>query len=58
MNRILIALALAATLGQAASGADNTTTDRTHRCFPLQEIVAAFKYFESQKHFGKVCLEL
>jgi NADPH:quinone reductase-like Zn-dependent oxidoreductase len=28
------------------------------RCFPLQEIVAAFKYFESQKHFGKVCLEL
>ena len=28
------------------------------RCFLLQEIVAAFKYFESQKHFGKVCLEL
>lgn len=28
------------------------------RSFPLQEIVAAFKYFESQKHFGKVCLEL
>src|SRR5258706_9577539 len=28
------------------------------RCFPLQEIVAAFKYYESQKHFGKVCLEL
>src|SRR5437588_7852741 len=28
------------------------------RRFPLQEIVAAFKYFESQKHFGKVCLEL
>jgi NADPH:quinone reductase-like Zn-dependent oxidoreductase len=28
-----------------------------HR-FPLQEIVAAFKYFESKKHFGKVCLEL
>ena len=28
------------------------------RSFPLQEIVAAFKYYESQKHFGKVCLEL
>ena len=28
------------------------------RLFPLQEIVAAFKYFESQKHFGKVCLQL
>ncbi len=27
------------------------------RRFPLQEIVAAFKYYESQKHFGKVCLE-
>ena len=28
------------------------------RSFPLQEIAAAFKYYESQKHFGKVCLEL
>jgi len=28
------------------------------RQFPLHEIVAAFKYFESQKHFGKVCLDL
>jgi NADPH:quinone reductase-like Zn-dependent oxidoreductase len=28
------------------------------RRFPLQEIVAAFKYYESQQHFGKVCLEL
>jgi NADPH:quinone reductase-like Zn-dependent oxidoreductase len=28
------------------------------RCFPLQEIAAAFAYYESQKHFGKVCLEL
>jgi len=27
------------------------------RRFPLQEIVAAFRYYESQKHFGKVCLE-
>ncbi|MEO5756526.1 MAG: zinc-binding dehydrogenase [Mesorhizobium sp.] len=27
------------------------------RCFPLQEIGAAFAYYESQKHFGKVCLE-
>jgi len=29
MNRILIALALAATLGHAASGTDNITTNRT-----------------------------
>jgi NADPH:quinone reductase-like Zn-dependent oxidoreductase len=28
------------------------------RSFPMQEIVGAFKYYESQKHFGKVCLEL
>ena len=28
------------------------------RRFLLQEIAAAFKYYESQKHFGKVCLEL
>ena len=28
------------------------------RCFPLEEIVAAFRRYESQKHFGKVCLEL
>ena len=28
------------------------------RRFLLEEIVAAFKYFESQKHFGKVCLEV
>lgn len=28
------------------------------RSFPLEEIAAAFKYYESQKHFGKVCLEL
>jgi len=28
------------------------------RSFPLQEIVAAFKHYESQKHFGKVCLKL
>jgi NADPH:quinone reductase-like Zn-dependent oxidoreductase len=26
--------------------------------FLLQEIVASFKYFESQNHFGKVCLQL
>jgi NADPH:quinone reductase-like Zn-dependent oxidoreductase len=26
--------------------------------FPLQEIDAAFRYFESQKHLGKVCLQL
>jgi NADPH:quinone reductase-like Zn-dependent oxidoreductase len=28
------------------------------RRFPLQEIGAAFKDYESQGHFGKVCLEL
>ncbi|WP_353039291.1 NAD(P)-dependent alcohol dehydrogenase [Mesorhizobium sp. M1300] len=28
------------------------------RGFPLQEIANAFKHYESQKHFGKVCLEL
>ena len=28
------------------------------RRFLLQEVAAAFQYFESQKHFGKVCLEL
>lgn len=28
------------------------------RSFPLQDIVAAFEYYESQQHFGKVCLEL
>lgn len=28
------------------------------RSFPLQEIVAAFRYYESQKHFGKVCLDI
>ncbi|HEY7643154.1 MAG TPA: NAD(P)-dependent alcohol dehydrogenase [Steroidobacteraceae bacterium] len=28
------------------------------RTFALQEIVAAFEYYESQKHFGKVCLAL
>jgi NADPH:quinone reductase-like Zn-dependent oxidoreductase len=28
------------------------------RQFPLEEIAAAFEYFESQKHFGKVCLQL
>lgn len=28
------------------------------RIFPLQEIVPAFKYYESQKHFGKVCVGL
>jgi NADPH:quinone reductase-like Zn-dependent oxidoreductase len=28
------------------------------RRFALQEIVAAFKHYESQKHFGKVCLEV
>ncbi|MCV3206224.1 NAD(P)-dependent alcohol dehydrogenase [Mesorhizobium sp. YC-39] len=28
------------------------------RTFPLQEIADAFSYYESQKHFGKVCVDL
>lgn len=28
------------------------------RHFPLEEIAAAFSYFQSQRHFGKVCLQL
>jgi NADPH:quinone reductase-like Zn-dependent oxidoreductase len=28
------------------------------RSFPLQDIAAAFEHYESQSHFGKVCLEL
>jgi NADPH:quinone reductase-like Zn-dependent oxidoreductase len=27
------------------------------RQFPLEEIAAAFSYFQSQRHFGKVCLQ-
>ncbi|WP_243444063.1 zinc-dependent alcohol dehydrogenase family protein [Asaia prunellae] len=27
------------------------------RAFPLEEIVAAFRYQESNQHFGKICLE-
>jgi NADPH:quinone reductase-like Zn-dependent oxidoreductase len=27
------------------------------RRFPLQDIAAAFRHYESQQHFGKVCLE-
>lgn len=25
--------------------------------FPLDDIATAFKYYESQEYFGKVCLE-
>jgi len=28
------------------------------RQFPLEEIAAAFRYFQSQRHFGKICLQL
>src|SRR5262245_19217781 len=28
------------------------------RSFPLRDIVAAFEYYESQRHVGKICLEL
>lgn len=28
------------------------------RAFPLKEIAAAFRHYESQTHFGKVCLEV
>jgi NADPH:quinone reductase-like Zn-dependent oxidoreductase len=26
--------------------------------FPLQDIAAAFQHYESQGHFGKICVEL
>ena len=35
----------------------NRLTPVIDRRFPLQEIIAAFKIYESQKHFGKVCLD-
>jgi NADPH:quinone reductase-like Zn-dependent oxidoreductase len=28
------------------------------RCFPLEHIVEAFRYQESNRHFGKICLEM
>jgi NADPH:quinone reductase-like Zn-dependent oxidoreductase len=28
------------------------------RQFPFEEIVGSFEHFESQKHFGKICLQL
>jgi len=28
------------------------------RHFPLNEIVEAFKYQETNKHFGKICLDI
>jgi NADPH:quinone reductase-like Zn-dependent oxidoreductase len=28
------------------------------KVFPLEEIVAAFRRQESNKHFGKICLEM
>lgn len=28
------------------------------RCFPLDEMVEAFRYQESNRHFGKICLEM
>jgi len=28
------------------------------KVFPLEEIVQAFKYQESNQHFGKICLEI
>lgn len=28
------------------------------RCFPLEQIVDAFRYQESNRHFGKICLEI
>ncbi|WP_423372775.1 hypothetical protein [Dyella acidisoli] len=36
----------------------NSLNPLIDRCFSLSEIVAAFKHYESQDHFGKVCLEL
>jgi NADPH:quinone reductase-like Zn-dependent oxidoreductase len=31
---------------------------RIDRRFALQDIAAAFEHYQSQKHFGKVCIEL
>ena len=28
------------------------------KCFPLDNIVEAFKYQETNRHFGKICLEI
>ena len=28
------------------------------KTFPLDDIVAAFKYQETNRHFGKICLEM
>ncbi|OIQ84091.1 alcohol dehydrogenase [mine drainage metagenome] len=28
------------------------------QCFPLEDIVAAFRYQETNRHFGKICLEM
>ena len=28
------------------------------RSFPMQDIAAAFRHYEAQRHFGKVCLEV
>ncbi|MNE90341.1 hypothetical protein D3C80_1878440 [compost metagenome] len=28
------------------------------RCFAVDEIVEAFRYQESNRHFGKICLEI
>jgi NADPH:quinone reductase-like Zn-dependent oxidoreductase len=28
------------------------------RCFPLSDIVGAAEYYEAQRHFGKICIEL
>ena len=28
------------------------------RHFPLEQIVEAFQYLESNRHFGKICLDI
>jgi NADPH:quinone reductase-like Zn-dependent oxidoreductase len=28
------------------------------KVFPLEDMVAAFRYQESNRHFGKICLEM
>jgi NADPH:quinone reductase-like Zn-dependent oxidoreductase len=28
------------------------------KVYPLEDIVAAFRHQESNKHFGKICLEI
>jgi NADPH:quinone reductase-like Zn-dependent oxidoreductase len=52
---LMQSIAACRTGGHIAALIGVLTVDRQ---FPLQDIVPAFRYLESQKHFGKVCLGL